>query len=107
MPLIGSGWTGKVMFWCTPASFHHTREELGSADSHGCTPWIWRNVTVSPTSVMSTSAEDQRSIPFVSFSRQRPMWCDAATMPGRMPSVTKALMTKKPISVSTRARSPV
>ena len=32
MPLIGSGWTGNVMFWCTPASLHHTLPELGSDD---------------------------------------------------------------------------
>ena len=38
---------------------------------------------------------------------QRPMWWLQATTPGRMPSVTQALTTKWPISVSTRTRSPV
>jgi hypothetical protein len=66
-----------------------------------------RNRTLSRPSAMSTSADDQRSLPSCSLSRQRPMWWLAATTPGRMPSVTSDRITKKPISVSTRARSPV
>ena len=34
------------------------------------------------------------------------MWCEAASTPGRMPSVTSALITNQPISVSTRASAP-
>ncbi len=29
MPVTGSGCTGKVMFWCTPASLHQTRLRVG------------------------------------------------------------------------------
>jgi hypothetical protein len=73
IPLIGSGWTGKVMFWCTPASFHHTRSLLGSVERQGLTPWIRRKVAASPFSCMSTSAVDQRSPASCSRRRQRPM----------------------------------
>ena len=42
----------------------------------------------------STSADDHRSFPWSSRSLHRPRWCDAATTPGRMPSVRQTRITK-------------
>ena len=52
-------------------------------------------------------AIDRCRWPAVRVGFQRPMWWLQATTPGRIPSVTQALSTKCPISVSTRTRSPV
>src|SRR5262249_56202499 len=41
-PETGSGWTGNVRFWLTPASSHQIRLESGSALANGLTPWTWR-----------------------------------------------------------------
>ena len=42
-PLTGSGCTGNVRFWWTPASSHQTRCESGSSLSNGRTPWMCRS----------------------------------------------------------------
>src|SRR6186713_3184122 len=39
---MGSGCTGNVRFWLTPASSHQMRLVSGSSLSKARTPWIWR-----------------------------------------------------------------
>ena len=73
MPEIGSGWTGKVRFWCTPVSLHQIRWLSGSLDAygrhgrpalHGPAVVAWRRSTVA---IMPRCARGWPS------SRQRPM----------------------------------
>ena len=92
------------MFWCTPTSVHQIRAVSGSSESNGPVPRL-RSISQSlPSWRRSTVAIVWRG-PSPVF--HRPMWCEHATTPGWMPSVTHALTTKCPIRVSTLTRSPV
>lgn len=94
IPEIGSGWTGKVRFWCTPVSLHQIRWVSASADSYG--PAGARRETAQPSSErsMATVAIIPPTPRGPLSSRQRPMWWLQATTPGRMPSVIHAFATK-------------
>ena len=72
-PLTGSGCTGNVRFWWTPASSHHTRSESGSSLFHGphAVQLAHPPLAGRPRRCRSTSAVDQRSPPDDSDSRKR------------------------------------
>ena len=90
-----------------PASVHQIRFVSGSADSYGSTPVQLRQLPRAGLllHVHQGRGEAARPVPF----GQPPAaeWCEQATTPGRIPSVTQTLSTKWPISVSIRTRSPV
>ena len=99
----GSGWTGNVRFWWTPASSHQTRSESGSSLSNGRTPAA-RAASARPSPSAAprrpSGAVDPRRRPPLAAGAPRaasgPGGASRRRRPGRMPSVTQALSTNEP-----------
>ena len=69
MPEIGSGWTGNVMFWCTPLSLHQPGPPPVDTSP------TRRHFHASPSIVISTGALPHGEARSLSFARcQRPRW---------------------------------
>ena len=73
MPLTGSGCTGKVRFWWTPISVHHTRALSGSLLRKGRVPCTWRHTQAALTLIDAMNEADDATAWALCEQAMRPL----------------------------------
>ena len=97
-----------MRFWWTPTSRHQIRLESGSVDSNGRAPSSRRIVQRAGLGLAQVHVAAGPAIgPGVGIEAPAAHVMRAGDDPGRIPSVTHARLTRWPLSVSTRTRSPL